>query len=150
MACAIFFRRYQATPGARPRREILPYERARRIAESSTNFGAHQRNDPHWESYGRVPGNESEWASLVVRGTARQLVGQLVERESRRPSLRFARPKGYASFKTADKKLCTAVGRHLVPTILRNTPLWLYFRSVRSSEKLVKLKPTPTFRSLPM
>jgi len=30
-------------------------------------------------------------------------------------------------------------GRHLVPTILRNTPLWLYFKSVRSSEKLVKL-----------
>ena len=30
-------------------------------------------------------------------------------------------------------------GRHLVPTKLKNTPLWLYFRSVRSSEKLVKL-----------
>jgi hypothetical protein len=30
-------------------------------------------------------------------------------------------------------------GRHIVPMILRNTPLWLYFRSVSSSEKLVKL-----------
>jgi hypothetical protein len=29
--------------------------------------------------------------------------------------------------------------RHLVATKLKNTPLWLYFRSVRSSEKLVKL-----------
>ncbi len=28
---------------------------------------------------------------------------------------------------------------HMVPMIFRNTPLWLYFRSVRSSEKLVKL-----------
>jgi hypothetical protein len=28
---------------------------------------------------------------------------------------------------------------HLVPMRLRNTPLWLYFRSVRSSEKSVKL-----------
>jgi len=36
---------------------------------------------------------------------------------------------------------CTAKprGRHIAPTILRNTPLWLYFRSVSSSEKLVKL-----------
>src|SRR5713101_8461630 len=30
-------------------------------------------------------------------------------------------------------------GRHMVPMRLRNTPLWLYFRSVRSSEKSVKL-----------
>ncbi len=30
-------------------------------------------------------------------------------------------------------------GRHIVPMRLRNTPLCLYFRSVRSSEKLVKL-----------
>ncbi len=30
-------------------------------------------------------------------------------------------------------------GRHIVPMRLRNTPLWLYFRSVRSSEKSVKL-----------
>jgi hypothetical protein len=30
-------------------------------------------------------------------------------------------------------------GRHLVPMRLRNTPLWLYFKSVRSSEKSVKL-----------
>src|SRR5947199_4609540 len=30
-------------------------------------------------------------------------------------------------------------GRQMVPMILRNMPLWLYFRSVRSSEKLVKL-----------
>src|SRR5258708_40369635 len=28
---------------------------------------------------------------------------------------------------------------HMVPMIFTNTPLWLYFRSVRSSEKLVKL-----------
>jgi len=30
-------------------------------------------------------------------------------------------------------------GRHIVPMILRNTPLWLYFRSVRSSEKSVEV-----------
>src|SRR5437867_154231 len=30
-------------------------------------------------------------------------------------------------------------GRHLAPMRLTNTPLWLYLRSVRSSEKLVKL-----------
>ena len=30
-------------------------------------------------------------------------------------------------------------GRHRVPIKLTNTPLWLYFRSVRSSEKSVKL-----------
>jgi hypothetical protein len=30
-------------------------------------------------------------------------------------------------------------GRHIVPIRLTNTPLWLYFKSVRSSEKLVKL-----------
>lgn len=30
-------------------------------------------------------------------------------------------------------------GCHLVPMRLRNTPLWLYLRSVRSSEKSVKL-----------
>jgi hypothetical protein len=29
--------------------------------------------------------------------------------------------------------------RHIVPMRLTNTPLWLYFRSVRSSEKSVKL-----------
>jgi hypothetical protein len=29
--------------------------------------------------------------------------------------------------------------RHLVPIRLMNMPLWLYFRSVSSSEKLVKL-----------
>src|SRR5260370_26350895 len=29
--------------------------------------------------------------------------------------------------------------RHIVPMRLRNTPLWLYFRLVRSSEKSVKL-----------
>jgi hypothetical protein len=36
---------------------------------------------------------------------------------------------------------CTAKprGRHIVPMRLTNTPLWLYFRSVRSSEKSVKL-----------
>ena len=28
---------------------------------------------------------------------------------------------------------------HMVPTRFTNTPLWLYFRSVRSSEKPVKL-----------
>lgn len=28
---------------------------------------------------------------------------------------------------------------HMVPMRLTNTPLWLYFRSVRSSEKSVKL-----------
>ena len=40
--------------------------------------------------------------------------------------------------------------RHLVPMRLTNTPLWLYFRSVSSSEKLVKLYPTPAFRFLLM
>jgi hypothetical protein len=30
-------------------------------------------------------------------------------------------------------------GRHIVPIRLTNTPLWLYFRSVKSSEKSVKL-----------
>ncbi len=30
-------------------------------------------------------------------------------------------------------------GRHIVPMRLTNMPLWLYFRSVRSSEKSVKL-----------
>jgi hypothetical protein len=30
-------------------------------------------------------------------------------------------------------------GRHIVPMRLRNTPLWLYFKSVKSSEKSVKL-----------
>ena len=30
-------------------------------------------------------------------------------------------------------------GRHIVPMRLTNTPSWLYFRSVRSSEKSVKL-----------
>jgi hypothetical protein len=36
---------------------------------------------------------------------------------------------------------CTAKprGRHILPMRLTKTPLWLYFRSVSSSEKLVKL-----------
>jgi hypothetical protein len=33
----------------------------------------------------------------------------------------------------------TSRWRHLAPMRLKNTPLWLYLRSVRSSEKPVKL-----------
>ena len=40
--------------------------------------------------------------------------------------------------------------RHLVAMILKKAPLWLYFKSVKSSEKSVKLYPAPTFRFLPM
>jgi hypothetical protein len=39
-------------------------------------------------------------------------------------------------------KNCTKILKlecHMVPMRFTNTPLWLYFRSVRSSEKLVKL-----------
>ena len=38
---------------------------------------------------------------------------------------------------------------YLVAMILKNAPLWLYFKSVKSSEKSVKLYPAPTFRFLP-
>jgi hypothetical protein len=45
------------------------------------------------------------------------------------------------SAKPTHGKPCSATtgGRHIVPMRLRNTPLWLYFKSVKSSEKSVKL-----------
>ena len=56
------------------------------------------------------------------------------------PEMRASIAGAYAGGATSLRALAKKPrGRHRVPMILRNTPLWLYFRSVRSSEKSVKL-----------
>src|SRR6266849_1311202 len=45
----------------------------------------------------------------------------------------------FGSWTPACRRRAKPRGRHMVPMRLTNTPLWLYFRSVRSSEKSVKL-----------